>query len=95
MTQCVLDRSGVDTRSVLHESKVPAGNEERAQRAAKVCYRSSQYLAQPRGAVLKLRKAFREGGERADFQQPIKLHRKRNRLGAVAGGHPDILGNMA
>jgi hypothetical protein len=58
-----------------------------------VLNRSTQYLGQPLGAVLKLRNPLRQGGERADFQQPIKLHRRRGGIGAWAGIHAAILGN--
>jgi hypothetical protein len=58
-----------------------------------VLNRSTQYLGQPLGAVLKLRNPLRQGGERADFQQPIKLHRRRSGIGAWAGIHAAILGN--
>jgi hypothetical protein len=49
----------------------------------------TEYPSQPLGAVLKLGKAFREGCERADLQQPIKLHRMLARidrhLGLITG----------
>ena len=94
MAQRVQGRLCVGTRGDLHESKVSFRHEEGAKGAVEVFYRSTQYLGQPLGAVLKLRETLRQGGERADFQQPIKLHRMRGRIGAVAGIHLDILGNV-
>ena len=95
MTHRVLGRFCVDTMGDLHESKVSFRDEERAQHAVEMLYRSTQYPSQPLGAILKLGKSFRKGCERADLQQPVKLYRKRARLGAVAGIHSDILGNVA
>ena len=74
---------------------MPVRNEQRAQGAAEMLYRSTQYLGQPLGAVLKRGKAFRQRYERADLQQPIKLQRMRSRVDAVARLHFGILGNAA
>ena len=95
LTQRVLSRLCVDMMGDLHESKMSFRNEERAQGAVEVAYCSTEYPSQPLGAVLKLGKAFREGCERADLQQPIKLHRMRGRLGVMTGIHSDILGTVA
>ena len=94
MTQRGPGRSCVGTMGHLYESKMSFRNEKRAQGAVEMLYRSAQHPSQPFGAVLKLGKAFRKGCERADLQQPVKLYRKRGRLGAVAGIHSDILGTV-
>ena len=94
MTQRVQSPLRVGPRGDLNESQLSFRNEQGAQGAVEVLYRRAQNLGQPLGAVAQLRKTLRQGGERADFQQPIQLHRMRGRIGAVAGIHAAILGNV-
>ena len=95
MTKRVQGRLFVDAMRDLHDPKMPVRNEERAQGAVEVLYRSPQHPSQPLGAILKLGKALCKGCERADLQQPIKLYRMRGSMVPVVGIHPDILGIVA